>query len=156
MHARKPLLLLEPGYQAAPPGPRKGRHALSQRVKLGARGGAHQEVQPHRKQRGLPTRESASQSLDLLQRRGQIVVDRPAIGRVVAQGATQPPAFESQGFGGWTRLEGTQVQAQIDWQALGENAVEPAGCHNRRQVGDDQHPRVFPVKYDVIVADDQG
>src|SRR4030081_863615 len=81
---------------------------------------------PHRKQRSLPTRESASQSLDLLQRRGQIVVDRPAIGGVVAQGPTQPPALEFQVLGGWTRLEWTQVQAEIVWQPLGENAVEPA------------------------------
>ena len=53
-------------------------------------------------------------------------------------------------------LEGTEVQAQIDWQPLGEHAVEPAGCHNRRQVGDDQHPRVLAVEYEVVVADHQG
>src|SRR5437870_4395360 len=156
-HARaQALLLLKPGYQRRPRLARdKAGYALSERVKLAARGGAHQEVQPHRKQRGLPTRESASQSLDLLQRSGEIVVDRPAICCVVTQGATQPPALEFQALGGWTTLEGTQVQAEIDWQPLGENAIEPARCHNRRQVGNDQHPRVLAVEYQVVVADHQ-
>src|SRR5260221_7382288 len=68
-HARaQALLLLETGNQGRPRLAReKAGHALGERVQLVARGGAYQEVQPHRKQRGLPTRESAPQSLDLLQ-----------------------------------------------------------------------------------------
>jgi hypothetical protein len=67
--------------------PQQPGDVLSEFVQLGPRRGVHLQVESDREKRSFSAGETSTKTFDLLERGAQVVVDRPSIRRVVAQGA---------------------------------------------------------------------